>query len=149
MKCKLCLQDKDLLKKSHIVPNFLYKELREKDNSFVKANLEKLTKQPVYTGFFEPNILCQTCDNELLSKLEEYAYKIIYDSKKIKGVKIVNEINSHGVEWTMCRGVDYTKLKLFLLSMLWRFSISSNEFYKFVDLGKHEEIIRKMIFENK
>lgn len=42
----------------------------------------------------------------------------------------------------------YTFNKLFLLSLIWRFSISSNEFYRFVDLGEHEEVIRKMIIES-
>jgi hypothetical protein len=144
MICKLCLQDKPLLKKSHIAPNFLYKELKDEDNSFIKAKLDTVTSQKAYTGLFEPDILCQNCDNVVLGQLETYAYDVLYTGK-IKGFSMKNEITPDGVEWVFCEGVDYRKFKLFLLSLLWRFSISSNDFYRFVDLGKHEETIRKMI----
>lgn len=43
------------------------------------------------------------------------------------------------------RNIDYTKFKLFLLSILWKASISSRSFFVDVDLGTHEEVIRKMI----
>lgn len=147
MICKLCLQDKPLLKKSHIAPNFLYKDLLDTNNSFVKAKLIEVTSKKVQTGLFEANILCDRCDNEILSKLEDYGYRVLY-SGKIKGFSMRNEITPEGVEWTLCNGVDYKKFKLFLLSLIWRFSISSNEFYKFVDLGKDEEVVRKMIHED-
>ncbi len=148
MICKLCLQEKKLLKQSHIIPNFLYKELLKEDGFFVKANLKDLTKKPLYTGIFDRYILCKECDNNTLSKLEDYACKVLYGVKKIKGVTLRNEVNQHGVEWTMVYGIDYRKFKLFLLSLLWRFSISSHEAYKYVNLGLHEEKIREMIFKN-
>ena len=144
MKCKLCLQEKPLLKKSHIIPNFAYKELRDNDNSFIMANLKDGTGKVTYTGLFESNILCKKCDNILLGQLEHYGCSILYGGK-MKGVTIINETNQNNIEWTRGSGVDYTKFKLFLLSILWRFSISSKDFYRFVDLGKHEEIIRQMI----
>lgn len=144
MICKLCLQEKPLLKQSHIVPNFIYKELRDEDNSFIQANLKDLYGKKTFTGFFESNILCKDCDNILLGKLENYGCTILYGGK-IKGVNIVNEINQNNIEWTRGIGVDYKRFKLFLLSILWRWSISSGDFFSFVDLGKHEEIIRKML----
>lgn len=147
MICKLCLQDKLLLKKSHIAPNFLYKELRDEDNSFVKAKLDEVTSKKAYTGLFEADILCKDCDTVLLNQLETYAYKILYDGR-VKDLSFKNEITPDGVEWILCEGVDYKKFKLFLLSLVWRFSISSNEFYRFVNLGKHEETIRKMVLES-
>jgi hypothetical protein len=147
MICKLCLQEKPLLKKSHIAPNFLYKELRDVNNSFVRGNLDTVTSQKAYTGLFEANILCADCDNVQLSRLEAYAHDILYVGKG-KGLAFRNEITPDGVEWVFCEGVDYTKFKLFLISLIWRFSISSNEFYRFVDLGEHENVIRKMIIEN-
>ena len=103
MICKLCLKEKGLLKKSHIVPNFLYRELRDEDNAFVKANLAKVTKENIYTGLFEPNILCAECDNVLLGKLEDYSSKILYGGK-IAGVSFSNEINQNGVEYIGCYG---------------------------------------------
>lgn len=145
--CKLCLQDKPLLKKSHIAPNFLYKELRDEKNTFIKGRLSDKKAQTVQSGFYEPNLFCKECDNEILSRLENYASKVLYGGS-IKGLTLHREINQHGVDSVVCNGVDYTKFKLFLLSLLWRFSISSDDFYSHVDLGEHEEIIRKMILNN-
>ena len=148
MQCKLCLQNKSLLKQSHIIPNFLYKELLKKDGFFVEGNLKKISSKILQTGVFDRYILCAECDNNLLSKLESYAYQVLYDIKKVKGTNLANEINQNGVEWTMARGVDYKTFKLFLLSLLWRFSISKQQVFNGVNLGSHEEKIRRMIFED-
>lgn len=145
MKCKLCLQDKPLLKKSHITSNFLYKELRDENNSFRRVDLQKVTGKKIQTGFFEPNILCKDCDNVRLGDLEGYASKILYGGAK--GMNLRHERTPDGAEWMLCDGVDYKKFKLFLLSLIWRFSISKDEFYRFVNLGEHEEIIRQMILK--
>ncbi len=71
MICKLCLQDKSLLKKSHIAPGFFYKEPKDEDNSFVKAKLDAVTSQKTCTSLFEPDILCQNCDNVILGQYEK------------------------------------------------------------------------------
>ncbi len=47
--------------------------------------------------------------------------------------------------YTKCSNIDYVKFKLFLLSLIWRMSVSSREFFKAVELGPHEETIRGMI----
>ena len=39
----------------------------------------------------------------------------------------------------------YKQLKLFFLSILWRASISSQTFYSKIQIGPHENIIKKMI----
>jgi hypothetical protein len=42
-------------------------------------------------------------------------------------------------------GLDYTKMKLFLMSLLWRFGVTSLEFFKGARLGKHGESLSKML----
>jgi hypothetical protein len=44
--------------------------------------------------------------------------------------------------------LDYIKVKLFFLSIIWRAHISSLPFFSNVDLGKYAEKIRKMLLEN-
>lgn len=44
--------------------------------------------------------------------------------------------------------VDYAALKLFLLSLLWRMGVSSLHFFREVELGSHEERIRKMLLND-
>jgi len=147
MKCKLCLQEKDLLKRSHIIPNFMYKELFDEKHILVKIDLSTNKDDLVQSGEYEANILCKDCDNSILGGLENYANNVLYGGN-IKGISMVNEINKHNVSYTKCSGIDYKKFKLFLLSIIWRSSISSKNFYNFVDLGPYEEIIRKMIIDN-
>ncbi len=45
-------------------------------------------------------------------------------------------------------GIDYRKFKLFGLSLIWRASVSTNDFFANIDLGSHEEIIRKKLLED-
>lgn len=148
MMCKLCLEEKQLLKKSHIIPDFMHKGLRDEDNKFFLINIEDYSKsEKKYTGEFEPDILCQECDNKIIGQYETYAHKILYGGKINKGenIKFKNQKNQSGLISTYVEGIDYKKFKLFLLSLLWRSSISSRKFYGQVSLGPHEETIRKMI----
>jgi hypothetical protein len=46
-----------------------------------------------------------------------------------------------------CTNISYIKLKLFLLSVLWRASISTRPFFSCINLGPHEETLRRMILE--
>ena len=53
-----------------------------------------------------------------------------------------------GAEYSICKNIDYHKMKLFLLSLLWRASITTRTTFREVDIGsKHEEKIRKMLYE--
>ena len=40
---------------------------------------------------------------------------------------------------------DYVKLKLFLLSLLWRVGIARHDFFSCVDLGPHADRLREML----
>jgi hypothetical protein len=147
MKCKLCLQEKDLLKKSHIISNFMYKDLYDEKHTLVKVNLATNKESIVQSGEYEKDILCKHCDNVVLGQLEGYGKNVLHGGN-IKGISTVNEKNQNGVSWIRCNGIDYKKFKLFLLSILWRCSISSNDYYNSVKLGPFEEIIREMIIKN-
>jgi hypothetical protein len=43
-------------------------------------------------------------------------------------------------------GLDYAKLKLFELSILWRAGVSTLPFFSRVDLGVHEEVLRLQLY---
>jgi hypothetical protein len=45
-------------------------------------------------------------------------------------------------------GVDYIKLKLFLLSLIWRMGVSNLEFFHEVELGPHQERLRQMLLQD-
>lgn len=45
-------------------------------------------------------------------------------------------------------GVDYNRLKLFLLSLLWRMGASRLYFFREVELGPHQERLRRMLVQD-
>jgi hypothetical protein len=152
--CKLCKKEKELIKKSHIIPEFLYKELYDEKHrmrrfdAIEKAKgIEKVSKPP--KGEYEAGLLCRECDGDRLGKYESYVGKLLAkaefpDEQKPNCQKIVNET---GVEFLRIENVDYKILKLCLLTILWRSGISKRSTYKDVSLGSYEEKIRKQLFE--
>lgn len=152
MRCRLCLQDKELLKNSHIIPEFMYWELFDEKHRMVRTQgLDISSAKRIQSGEKESNILCQQCDNEIIGKLEGYASRALFSGKgeDVKKIRTENQLHPDGIlTSTFCKNVDYTKFKLFLLSMLWRASISKLDFFKEVELGPKEECLRRMIFQN-
>lgn len=133
--CKLCLKEKELLKKSHIVPDFIYRESEIYD---AKHRIRSFTKDDVLagrkvkleqSGIYVANILCANCDNVVIGSYERYASMAIY-GKAVpveKSPKCENYLI--GAETiTICENVDYRQFKLFLLSIFWRASIISQSF---------------------
>jgi len=150
--CQLCLQEKLLCKKSHIIPAFMYQNLLDKDEYMLtvefEGNNQKVSKQR--SGEYESDILCKNCEG-LISIYENYGAKVLYGGslgKKEPRITTTLYKEPSGVEYTQCNGVNYTKLKLFLLSILWKASISNRDYFENVDLTEHQEIIRIMILNN-
>ncbi|HCX20334.1 MAG: hypothetical protein CMB80_29550 [Flammeovirgaceae bacterium] len=132
----------------------MYQELYDEKHSFILTTNHEITKpdgkksfRP--TGEYEGNLLCQNCDNKIIGDLETYASKTLYG----KGLPpeqapvVINHKNQQGIQFSFVKNIDYKKFKLFLLSILWRASISTRPFFNEVSLGPHEERLRKMIFE--
>ncbi len=148
----MCLQNKPLLKNSHIIPDFMYQDLFDEKHRMVRTlGLDLSTAKRIQGGEKEGNILCQQCDNEIIGSFENYASRAIFSGKgkDVQKIKIQNQLHPDGIlTSTFCENVDYVRFKLFLLSLLWRAGISKLDFFKEVKLGSKEEQLRKMIFEN-
>jgi len=151
--CKLCGLENNLVD-SHIIPGFMYKYLfDQKHQIFLTSSKDfkngELKNKKRNTGVYDGEILCSTCDNEVIGQYETYASKIIYgENISLKIAPVVNAYhNGRGEQWSVCSNIDYKKFKLFLLSILWRASITKRDIFKEVNIGRHEEIIRKMIWE--
>lgn len=148
MKCKLCLEEKELIKESHLIPDFMYKFIKDVDNHMMSISGNQIEKaKKVYTGEFESNILCKNCDNAIIGSYESYASKIINYQTKIEGISATKFVDENSnLKHAEIKGLDYSKFKLFLLSLLWRASISSRDFFKNVKLdSKEEESLRQML----
>jgi len=151
LKCKLCLEEKPLLKKSHIIPEFMYNGFYDKNHRMLKVSMQDMTifSKP-RTGEYDSDILCRECDNVRIGKLESYAKTIIYGgSEGLSESQIPrgeNRVDQEGTEVTYFENLDYKKFKLFLLSVLWRASVLRRDIFSLINLGSHEEVMRKMIY---
>ncbi len=156
-KCKLCQQDKELLKRSHIIPDFFYKEsgLYNEKHQIHKIEAHEFAKFKKFgflpTGDYEGGILCKNCDNELIGSLESYGRKILFGGlSPNESIDCKNYKNpDDGFEYSICKNVDYTKFKLFLLSILWRSCITKRDVFKEAEIPAIDlEKIRLMLLNN-
>lgn len=146
--CKLCNEEKKLCEKSHIIPNFLYKDLKKEEDHFFlvqSKNNQYEKKGKLQTGEFDKHILCEKCENEVLSRYEKYGASVLKGGVELKiGNKRVN-----GVSFLEIGDIDYTSFKLFILSILWKSSISKRKLFEEINLGPYEKIIGEMILNGK
>jgi len=110
----------------------------------VNLSLQNYRSKFVQSGLHEADILCAKCDNEVINQYETYA-KTVFCDEVIPPVQVNYFRKEDGLEYTVINGLDYTKFKLFCLSLLWRASISNLPFFAKVKLGKYEEAIREML----
>ncbi len=142
--CRLCGGDAPT-RISHVFPKLAYKEAIKPDGHpkmiVVRANRtgHEVDKSQ-QTGFTE-KLLCDSCERKL-SKWETYA------SNKLWNFPFPPPQNDGAGGKMVCLlGLQYKELKLFLLSLVWRASVSSDPFFRCVNLGPHEERVRKMLNE--
>ena len=142
MACRLCRRNKPL-RKSHIIPAFFWKPLKQEEGKFYALPSEADRSEfKIQDGPKEP-LLCEDCEQQL-GRYENYVRQVIY-SEPADG--------DYGFRITSCdegvqiSGLDYGRFKLFQLSVLWRAHISTIEFYREVNLRSHAEKIRSMLLD--
>lgn len=151
--CKLCKQEKELIKKSHIFPDFLYKNMFDQNHRIRQITIDIETRDEVVknppTGEYEGGLLCANCDNVIIGQYETYVSNLLMcaNLKDNEKPELINIVNQEGIEFLECNNVDYKKLKLFLLSLLFRADISSRKTFANVQLGAYNDKIRKMILD--
>ena len=132
-KCRLCQNEKELCF-SHIIPEFVY--LPTYDENHRAVTIPRGKDKYEQKGVRE-YLLCGDCDRTIIGKWETYSSPII------KSIQDLN-ITQNGDQYIV-HGVQYTDFKLFQLSLLWRASVSSVKMFENIDIGEHEEVIRKML----
>ena len=129
----------------------MYEGFYDENHRMLKISMQDLTifSKP-RTGEYDRYILCRECDNVRIGELESYAKPIIYGgSEGLSESQIPrgeNRVSQGGMELTYFENLDYKKFKLFLLSVLWRASVSKRETFGLIHLGSDEEVLRKMIY---
>lgn len=123
----------------------MYKDIFDDKHRMIKftSTIEDSDRW-VQSGDYEGGILCNDCDNRIIGSFERYGSQLLFGGKIRVTQKDYREPD--GLEFRHLIGIDYNKFKLFLLSILWRASVSSNDTFVQVSLGeKYEEKIRRIL----
>ncbi|MCG3737834.1 hypothetical protein ACXHQT_16555 [Vibrio cincinnatiensis] len=130
MKCRLCGEN-EVLQKSHIIPKSYFKSLKKGNGQLVSVTSDDTTIPKKINSDPKEELLCRTCEQFLSDNYEKYGTRLFKNSHGVKKTRKYIEFN----------GFKYTEYYLFLISILWRASISSLEEFSNVQLQKQIESI--------
>jgi hypothetical protein len=137
MRCALCHCEASL-RNSHIIPEFLYRSLYDEKHRFHQISASPEQQSIYMQKGLREHLLCDSCEQRL-SIWERYVSMLLSGGVVAAGRRSGNRLH--------LSELDYPKLKLFQLSVLWRASVSSLAAFSQVQLGPHEEHIRSMLLE--
>lgn len=125
------------LVRSHIIPEILYKPSYDHRHKAVQLSGTPLSEGWLQKGYRE-RLLCPCCERYVNETFEKPFQREWIDSgvvpDQINDVEVVRRVN-----------IDYTTVKLFHLSVLWRASVARIPPFSDVALGPHEDRIRQML----
>ncbi len=136
--CRLCLEEREL-RQSHIIPNAYFRSMKRGSNGLVVRIVDDGITPIEHTNdsWSEP-MLCASCERHFgrwettwIKRLRDTARKFEYLETTLPVEKF-----------------DYKTLRLFLLSILWRASVSLQMPFDQVDLGKHAEPLREALLHD-
>ena len=127
--CALCLEPTELVK-SHIIPKFNFRKLKPGGRSYHMLSLDSVIPTRKGQSELRERLLCKNCDNVILRDGEAYLSNLLF------GENGLNKIEGEGA-WMLTR-LDYGRIQKCLLSILWRMSLSTHEFFRFIQLGEHD-----------
>ncbi|MFG6489746.1 hypothetical protein ACG04R_23925 [Roseateles sp. BYS78W] len=127
--CKGCGSTRALVN-AHVLPHAFYARMAKADGALQHLELGRYRKKS-WLGFYDPEILCSSCDNRL-SILDEYGAQVLLTSfdeparfHRDSVGRIVAIDAAH---------VDRDRILRFFVSILWRAALSRKGPYRNVDL---------------
>jgi hypothetical protein len=121
--------------KAHIVPQGFGRAIRTGEGPLLKVEAGGITKAAPQLGEYDSEILCADCDN-ILGKNDGYAVDVCKTFKADERAALFEDA-----------AVDAERFSLFILSLLWRASISKRGRYSgVVTFGPYGKIAREIIF---
>ena len=148
--CQLCKCEKSLCD-SHIIPEFMYRPLYTDRHRTIGLRASQRDKNliPVQKGLRDP-LLCTDCETHFNKHYEQPnvgLWRAFAENTVLEGLSAETFTAPDGTEAVRIRGFDYTSFKLLLLSILWRASVSKLGEFSQVNLGPHEDVMRRMLLE--
>jgi hypothetical protein len=139
--CKMCGNDRKLIN-SHIIPKSFW-NIQKQGAEPLAVLSNRPGWRPVRSpiGEYDNNILCEQCDNQL-GLFDQHVYeKLVLDL----GAPLLHHGTPLGFTYS---NSDPILVKKFILSLVWRASISSRDYFCRISLGPYEDIFRNSFMGN-
>lgn len=138
--CLLCKKTKDLVK-SHIIPRSFCLHAKGGSKNLVEArDYDSKHIHNWQNGMWDHNILCESCEGSF-SSWDKYGFSVLGNRPGGNSLpKTASETDAF-----ILKDVDYDRLKLFVLGVLWRASVTKLAFFSKISLGIHEADVADMI----
>jgi hypothetical protein len=138
--CRWCQQNTRLIR-AHIIPKAFYVPIKgDADKVVILSPTERKFTRFSSSGIFDSGILCSSCDG-FLGKFDEYGLRI-FGSRPSDADRITEGL----LPGYDLHCDDVQRAQKFLLSVLWRASVTTHDFFQTVSLGrKYEDKIRHLI----
>src|SRR5260370_4088232 len=140
MVCRFCEKERTLIK-AHIIPEGLFKLFPQSAGvTTLYTNTAGAYPKRTPVRAYDPNIVCHACDNGF-SPWDQHAQDVLlYGFSKDSVIRH----ESTTIGW-LIREFDYSRLKLFFMSLVWRASVSTHGFFRRISTGPFEQELRKML----
>ena len=136
--CALCQKSAKLCR-SHVVPEFCYKPIYDGKHRLILVEPTDPDDNWYEQKGARSALLCETCEGFINDRYEKPFRQYWFDCDALAPL----QTNPGAV----LNGIDYASFKLFHLSVLFRASTSDHPNFREVNLGPHEEQIRRMLLE--
>ena len=131
--CALCQVERQLCR-SHVLPEFMYAKSYDEDGTFISLSSHPQRKpRPFQVGARE-HMLCSECEGRL-SVYEAYSADLL------RSIDAIPYRGQKGAEVEY----DYSRFKLFGISLLWRSHVSRLHEYQRFSVGPLAEDMRRML----
>lgn len=123
---------------AHIIPQAFARDISKSNNHVLQLGGTGSRKAKRPRGLADHNILCSYCDG-IIGDVDKYAVEFVRDFQVPAKSKPYNIIEFNGLKTE--------KIRIFALSVIWKASISSLDYFNQIDLGIYESCASRLIFD--
>jgi len=131
---------------SHVIPEAYYRMLKTERPDESLLILDRLARRPIgetRIGFYDYNLLCTSCE-VIFSGWDDYGFKAL--SKPWTDSRYI--LKGGRQTAYLLESYDYSKMKLFILSVVWRILASGRPIYSEIHSESAENELKKCLQTN-
>lgn len=141
--CQGCGLERKLIK-AHAIPESFFVKMRSEHGApKLMTDVKGIYPKKSLIGVYDNKSLCRECEDKF-QNVDDYGQQVLLQQESEHEKLIV----SGKVQGYRVKDVDYKKLKLFFVSVLWRASLSTQSFYARINLGPYQQKAKDLIWSN-